>query len=37
MSRKVTKITEDAQQAPAKEHLLRVVAYCRASTKHEDQ
>lgn len=37
MSRKVTMIPDAAQQAPTKKRLLRVAAYCRVSTKHEEQ
>lgn len=37
MSRKVTMLLEAAQQAPIKKQLLRVAAYCRVSTKHEEQ
>ena len=37
MPRKVTMILEAAQQAPSKNKPLRVAAYCRVSTKHEEQ
>lgn len=37
MSRKATKIPEAARQVPAKNRPLRVAAYCRVSTKHEEQ
>lgn len=37
MSRKVTKIPEVAQQVPTEKRPLRVAAYCRVSTKHEEQ
>lgn len=37
MSRIVTKIPEKAQLLPAKKQPLRVVAYCRVSTTHEEQ
>ena len=37
MPRNVTKIPETVQQAPAKEKQIRVAAYCRVSTKHEEQ
>lgn len=37
MPRKVTKIPEVAQQVTMNKQRLRVVAYCRVSTKHEEQ
>ena len=37
MSRKVTMILEAAQQVPIKKQPLRVAAYCRVSTRHEEQ
>ena len=37
MPRKVTIIPETVQQTPAKEQQIRVAAYCRVSTKHEEQ
>ena len=37
MPRKVTKIPETAHHAPVKEQQIRVAAYCRVSTKHEEQ
>ncbi len=37
MPRKVTMIPEAAQQMPAEKRPLRVAAYCRVSTKHEEQ
>ena len=37
MPRKVTKISETVQQTPAKEQQIRVAAYCRVSTEHEEQ
>lgn len=37
MPRKVTLIPETAQQAPTEKEPLRVAAYCRVSTKHEEQ
>lgn len=37
MSRKVTMIPDAAQQAPTEKRLLRVAAYCRVSTRHEEQ
>ncbi len=37
MPRKVTMIPEAVQQMPAEKRPLRVAAYCRVSTKHEEQ
>lgn len=37
MSRKVTMILEAVQQLPAEKRPLRVAAYCRVSTHHEEQ
>lgn len=37
MPRKVAKIPESAKQVPTKKQPLRVSAYCRVSTKHEEQ
>mgnify|MGYP002512285646 CR=1 FL=1 len=37
MPRKVTMIPETAQLAPTEKWPLRVAAYCRVSTKHEEQ
>ena len=37
MRRKATKIPEAARQIPAEKRPLRVAAYCRVSTRHEEQ
>ena len=37
MPRKVTMILEATQQTPTEKRLLRVAAYCRVSTRHEEQ
>ena len=37
MPKRVTKIREAAQQVPTEKSPIRVVAYCRVSTKHEEQ
>ena len=37
MSRKVTKLPQASQHIPIKDQRLRVAAYCRVSTKHEEQ
>lgn len=37
MPRKVTKIPEVAQQVPVENRPFRVAAYCRVSTKHEEE
>lgn len=37
MSRKVTKIPQIQQDTPIEARQLRVAAYCRVSTRHEEQ
>ena len=37
MSRKVTKIPQTKQYVPIEDQRLRVAAYCRVSTRHEEQ
>ena len=37
MSRKVTKLPQASQYIPIKDQRLRVAAYCRVSTRHEEQ
>ena len=37
MRRRATKIPEAARQMPAEKRPLRVAAYCRVSTRHEEQ
>ena len=37
MSRKVTMILEATRQMPTEKQPLRVAAYCRVSTKYEEQ
>ena len=37
MSRKAVEILKESRQMPGANHKLRVAAYCRVSTKHEEQ
>lgn len=37
MPKRVTKIPKAAQQMPTEKRPLRVAAYCRVSTRHEEQ